>query len=155
MVQGLRVYGPSAEGLASVLGQGTRSCMPHLSGQNWGFCMPWLKIPSATTKTRSSHINKQRLPQRRRQQGMRWWDGITNSINLSLSKPWETVKNREAWRAAVHGVTKSQSRLNNWTTTHTKCSTVLSFFIYKMGMITRLIVTGGCVKTQMAGPHQN
>ena len=38
---------------------------------------------------------------------MRWWDGVINSTSLSLSELWDTVKNREVWRAAVHGVPKS------------------------------------------------
>ena len=85
--------------------------MLELKLQHFGYLM-W----RTDSLEKTLMLGKIESRRRRRQQRMQWLDGIIDTMDMSLSKLREMVKDREAWRAIVHGVTKSQTRPSDWTT---------------------------------------
>ena len=104
-----------------ILGLESKSCPSPLNihWEDWCWSSNTLAIWSYSPE-KTQVLGKTEGSRRRGRQKMKWLDGIIDTMNMSLSKLWEIVKDREGWCAVVHGVAKNQTRLGHWTTTSYK-----------------------------------
>ena len=130
----LRVHWTARRSNQSILKETSPRCsleglMLRLKLQYFGHLM-W-RVDSLEKTLMLGGIGSRR---RRGQQRMRWLDGITDSMHMSLGELWELVMDREAWCAAIHGVSTSQTRLSNWTELNIKGTFPLSIVTYYFHM---------------------